>query len=76
MRGKLSDSPKAMLSDLDTLESTIKKLLDMLEYLSDYVNKVLDGKIIPVDNKVGRFLLETVSSLPKIDAATFEKNVQ
>jgi len=72
-RGKLTDTPKSMLSDLDTLEDSMKKLLEMLDYVSDYVNKVLDGKVTPVDNKIGRFLADTISTLPKIDATAFEK---
>jgi len=46
----------------------------MLETVSDYVNKVLDGKI-EGNPTVGRFLATAMSSLPKIDPATLEKMI-
>ncbi|CAB4411503.1 unnamed protein product [Rhizophagus irregularis] len=44
----------------------------MLERVTDYVNKVLDGSI-PADNTIGRFLMDTISVVPKVDKVEFEK---
>ncbi|CAG8476666.1 5945_t:CDS:2 [Funneliformis caledonium] len=62
----------SLISDMDNLEKTIVAVQKMLERISDYVNKVLDGSI-PSNNTIGRFLMDTISVVPKIDKAEFEK---
>jgi len=62
----------SLVSDLDNLESSIKRLQSLLETTQDYVDKVLGDKI-PPNNTVGRFLMETVSSLPRIEPSELEK---
>jgi translation initiation factor 3 subunit F len=61
-----------LVSDLDNLETSITKLLEMLQTISEYVDKVIAGTITP-DNKIGRFLTDTLSELPKIESDAFEK---
>jgi len=73
-KGSLSVSGKAapLVSELQGLESSLKKLLEMLDKISEYVNSVLSDKK-PGDNAVGRFLIDAVSALPKLEASTLEK---
>ncbi|CAB4466821.1 unnamed protein product [Rhizophagus irregularis] len=67
-----TDRSTSLFSDMDNLEKTIKAVFEMLERVTDYVNKVLDGSI-PADNTIGRFLMDTISVVPKIDKVEFEK---
>lgn len=70
---KSSESRTAsMLSDLDHLEVAINKLQEMLERISQYVDNVVDGKEQP-NNAIGRYIMDAVSVVPKIDSASFEK---
>jgi len=62
----------SLLKDLDNLELSIKRLLDLLEIAERYVKGVLQGKE-KEDAQIGRMLWDTVSSLPKVDAGSFEK---
>lgn len=74
MRGRSADneSISPLASDLANLETSISKLLEMLADTSAYVDKVLAGKA-PANTKIGRFLADTVSALPKVDHGAFEK---
>ncbi|CAG8456705.1 5510_t:CDS:2 [Gigaspora rosea] len=67
-----TDRSTSLISDMDNLEKTILVVQEMLERISEYVNKVLDGSV-PANNKVGRFLMDTISVVPKIDKVEFEK---
>ncbi|ORY07831.1 Mov34-domain-containing protein [Basidiobolus meristosporus CBS 931.73] len=69
------ESPKStasIASDMDNLERAIITLQEMLERVVTYVDSVLEGKV-PANNTIGRFLMDTVSVIPKIDASSFEK---
>ncbi|KAK9767308.1 hypothetical protein K7432_003003 [Basidiobolus ranarum] len=69
------ESPKSVtsiLSDMDSLENAIIKLQEMLERVVTYVDSVLEGKT-PANNTIGRFLMDTISTVPKIDPSSFEK---
>lgn len=70
MKTKGGDS--ALLTDLQNLEISIKKLDSMIESVSAYVNQVLEEKI-EGDANVGRFLNAAISSLPKIDSTELER---
>jgi len=59
-------------SDLESLENSIKKLAELLDTSSKYVDDVLNSKVAGNSN-IGRFLAETVSSLPRIEPSAFEK---
>ncbi|KAF9972004.1 hypothetical protein BGZ73_004930 [Actinomortierella ambigua] len=61
-----------LLSDMDNLERAITEVQKMLERVTEYVSKVLAGTE-PANNTVGRYLMDTISVVPKIDAAEFEK---
>lgn len=61
-----------LLSDMDNLERSIIEVQKMLERVSEYVDNVLAGTV-PANNTVGRYLMDTVSIVPKVDAAEFEK---
>jgi len=62
----------SLFSDLDGLEISVKKLQQMLDTLTDYVNKVVEGKI-EGDTNVGLFIAGIIQSLPKLDQAQLEK---
>ncbi|KAG0333916.1 hypothetical protein BG004_000636 [Podila humilis] len=67
-----SGSTTTLLSDMDNLERSIVEVQKMLERVSEYVDNVLAGTV-PANNTVGRYLMDTVSVVPKVDAAEFEK---
>jgi len=62
----------SLLSDLDTLEASILKLLELLGRVSEYVDAVVSGSI-QGDNQIGRFLAKAVALLPKTDMEVMEK---
>lgn len=62
----------ALASDLAHVKKSTDALQRMLTTCSEYVNKVVSGEI-QGDEKVGRYLLDTISAVPKVDAAQFEK---
>ncbi|CAO3594510.1 unnamed protein product [Absidia cylindrospora] len=70
---KSSESRTAsLLSDMDHLEVAIVQLQDLLDKISKYVDNVVDGKTQP-NNSIGRYIMDTVSVVPKIDGAVFER---
>lgn len=62
------------VSDLDTLESSINKLSDVINEVSAYVNQVLDGTV-PANREVGAALADALATIPDIDPALFKKQV-
>ncbi|OBZ83283.1 Eukaryotic translation initiation factor 3 subunit F [Choanephora cucurbitarum] len=62
----------SLISDMDHLEIAITKLQEMLERISKYVDSVVDGSV-PPNNAIGRYIMDTVSVVPKIDSTAFEK---
>jgi len=65
----------AMPSDIESLEFSVRRLVELIDAVSDYVKKVVDGTI-PGDNNVGRFLFASLAVLPKIDPANLERLFQ
>ncbi|KAI8387992.1 maintenance of mitochondrial structure and function-domain-containing protein [Radiomyces spectabilis] len=61
-----------LLSDMDHLEIAVVKLQAMLERISQYVDSVVDGTEKP-NNAIGRYIMDTVSVVPKMDPSAFEK---
>ncbi|PKU87271.1 eukaryotic translation initiation factor 3 subunit F [Dendrobium catenatum] len=59
-------------NDLEGMEATMKRLLALIDDVYNYVDGVVEGRLIP-DNNIGRFISNTLSSLPKISPATFDK---
>ncbi|KAJ3298413.1 hypothetical protein HK104_010743 [Borealophlyctis nickersoniae] len=66
------DKSATLLSDMDNLERSILQVHDMLESVGNYVERVLSKKE-QANNAIGRFLMDTVSSIPRIDVNEFEK---
>jgi len=66
------DGKSPLGSDLENIESSMKKLDSTIDSLLTYVQKVVDGKI-DADNNVGRFLLSTLSAIPKWDPTELER---
>eukprot|EP00899_Mesostigma_viride_P020248 jgi/Mesvir1/28224/Mv04773-RA.1 len=58
--------------DLEGLESTTARLVQMIDAMSAYVDGVVEGRT-PPDNAVGRYLADTIASIPHMSAETFEK---
>jgi len=67
-----TESTSSLTNDLVNLELSISKLLELLDEISKYVDKVLANQVAP-NNKLGRFLADVVSALPKVDNAAFDK---
>lgn len=60
------------LEELGNLESSIKRLGDLLQRAEEYVKGVLEGKE-KEDAVIGRKLFDALSAIPKIEAQAFEK---
>ncbi|KAJ3331318.1 Eukaryotic translation initiation factor 3 subunit F [Blyttiomyces sp. JEL0837] len=69
---KDQDAGSSLLSDMDNLERSILLIQEMLETIATYVSEVQAGKI-EANNAIGRFLMDTISSIPRIDPSAFEK---
>jgi translation initiation factor 3 subunit F len=73
------DAPATMLSDAENLDLSMNKLLDMLEAVSDYANRVKSGEI-KGDPDLGRAISNALAAVPHLDPSTFEtmfnKNIQ
>jgi len=61
----------SLQSDLIKVENSATRLREMLKTVLEYVDNVLAGKV-PADTIVGRFLLDLVASVPKIETEEFE----
>jgi len=72
VKGGFGGDTNAIVSDLEALEVSIKKLQEILSIAHHYVEDVLSEKV-PADSSIGRFLADTVSSLPRIEPQAFEK---
>lgn len=59
-------------SDENSLQHSMETLLSMLETATDYVNRVVDGKL-PADDEVGRRIADTLSSVPRVRMEAFDK---
>lgn len=76
LRPASSDSPLStrttLLSDLDSLRENFHRVLELLDDVIDYVDKVIAGTV-PANPKIGRFLEKTVSALPQINPEGFHQ---
>ncbi|XP_059457906.1 eukaryotic translation initiation factor 3 subunit F [Corylus avellana] len=61
-------------NDLEGMEASIERLLALIDDVYKYVDNVVEGHVEP-DNSIGRFISETVSSLPKLSPSAFDKLV-
>jgi translation initiation factor 3 subunit F len=60
------------LDDLDSLESSITRLLEMLDTNCDYVESVLAGRT-PKDDSVGKEIFQALAAVPRMDPDVFGK---
>jgi translation initiation factor 3 subunit F len=67
-----ADGQSELVSDLQSLESSIVSLQGMLRTVGEYIDNVNSGKVKP-DPKLGRFLMQTLSELPVMETEQFEK---
>lgn len=61
-----------VITDFVALEKAIERLQELLERVIKYVEKVMSDETA-ADPVIGRLLMDTVTSIPHIDAADFEK---
>jgi translation initiation factor 3 subunit F len=61
-------------TNLEGMEVSMERLLALIDDVSKYVEEVVEGRFQP-DNNIGRFIADTVASLPKLTPPTFDKLV-
>ncbi|TPX53984.1 hypothetical protein SeMB42_g00508 [Synchytrium endobioticum] len=61
-----------LLSDMDNLERSIVQVRQMLDTVGDYVDAVIAGRVKP-NRAIGRYLMDAVSSIPKVGPTEFER---
>ncbi|KAI8925619.1 hypothetical protein BC831DRAFT_460008 [Entophlyctis helioformis] len=67
-----SDAP--VTSDLDALDGAVRSVHDMLESVAAYVDGVIeDGSANGDKAAIGRFLMDTVSLIPRLDPDAFSQ---
>eukprot|EP00249_Psilotum_nudum_P006760 c20034_g1_i1 orf=337-1191(-) len=59
-------------NDLEAMESSLSRLHNMIDTVFRYVDDVVEGRALP-DNTIGRYLADTVASIPKIAPDAFDK---
>ncbi|OLY84007.1 Eukaryotic translation initiation factor 3 subunit F [Smittium mucronatum] len=70
-----ADAAVPVSTDMDQLEAALVALIQMIERVSQYVDSVLNGSGQP-NVVVGKYLLDMLASVPKIDPARFESLFQ
>lgn len=61
-------------NDLEGMEASMERLLALIDDVSKYVDDVVEGRTAP-DNKIGRFISDTIAALPKLSPHAFDKLV-
>eukprot|EP01006_Ploeotia_vitrea_P018197 TRINITY_DN49460_c0_g1_i2.p1 TRINITY_DN49460_c0_g1~~TRINITY_DN49460_c0_g1_i2.p1 ORF type:complete len:215 (+),score=129.05 TRINITY_DN49460_c0_g1_i2:394-1038(+) len=73
------DAPATILSDMDALENSLTALLENIETVADYVERVRKGEV-DGDTEIGRAIDSAIASVPRLDAdkfsAAFDQNVR
>ncbi|XP_071806182.1 eukaryotic translation initiation factor 3 subunit F-like [Asterias amurensis] len=62
------------VSDLQHVGKASAKLQEMIAIVLSYVDDVMSGKIAS-DNQIGRFLMDLVANVPKLDPEEFERMI-
>ncbi|KAK9283152.1 hypothetical protein L1049_011383 [Liquidambar formosana] len=57
-------------NDLEGMEASMERLLALIDDVYKYVDNVVEGHVEP-DNNIGRFISDTVASVPKLVATSF-----
>jgi len=68
------DAPASILSDFESIDLSLNKLLESLQTISDYVKKVVDKKE-KGDIAVGQAIHDAISAVPKMDLGKFKKSL-
>ncbi len=68
----LGEEKKDEGASTGSLQVSLEKLLEMIETASDYVGKVVDGKL-EADDAIGNQIADTLSSVPRIRPEVFDK---
>ncbi|KAI5656387.1 hypothetical protein M9H77_25180 [Catharanthus roseus] len=61
-------------SDLEGMEASMERLLALIDDVYKYVDDVVEGLVAP-DNNIGRYISDTVASIPKLPPQAFDKLV-
>ncbi|XP_047334721.1 eukaryotic translation initiation factor 3 subunit F-like [Impatiens glandulifera] len=69
-----STSVDKLPNDLEGMEASMKHLLALIEDVYQYVDDVAEGRV-EADNDIGRFISETVASIPKVPSQALDKLV-
>ncbi|KAJ8540463.1 hypothetical protein K7X08_030382 [Anisodus acutangulus] len=56
------------------MEASMGRLLALIDDVHKYVDDVVEGRL-PQDNKTGRFIADTVATIPKLSPQAFDKLV-
>lgn len=59
-------------NDLEGMESSMGRLLALIDDVYKYVDDVVEGRVTP-DNNIGRFIADTLTSVPKLPPTAFDK---
>ena len=62
----------AVAADVDALSASMRRLKSLLDAAAAYVDDVVDGRA-PADEALGRSLADTLSAIPTVDAAGFDR---
>jgi len=58
-------------NDLEGMEASMEHLQALIDDVYKYVDGVVEGRVTP-DNNIGRFIADTVASIPKMSPAAFD----
>ncbi|XWS56688.1 hypothetical protein CRYUN_Cryun09bG0107200 [Craigia yunnanensis] len=61
-------------NDLEGMEVTMERLLALIDDVYKHVDDVVEGRVA-AENSIGRFIADTVASLPKLSPPAFNKLV-
>ena len=67
------DNMATLGTDIEQVSGGIDKLDSMLEQVLQYVDRIISGEA-EGDQRIGRFLLDTVAAVPKVESSEFEKS--
>lgn len=67
-----STTVEKLPSDLEGMETSMERLLVLIDDVYKYVDDVVEGRVAPNDN-IGRFISDTVASIPKLSPPAFDK---
>ncbi|XVE99714.1 hypothetical protein REPUB_Repub03eG0224600 [Reevesia pubescens] len=58
-------------NDLEGMEVAMQRLLALIDDVYKHVDDVVEGRV-PADNNIGRFIADTVATLPKLSSPAFD----